>query len=127
MTGLLDTHTFLWWATSSSRLSAPSRAFLLDPANTLLFSAASVWEMVIKIKVGKIQFHMPLSAILAQQQANGVQLLPVTVEHALAVESLPMIHRDPFDHLLIAQASVEQAVLVSADRVFDQYPVRRIW
>jgi PIN domain nuclease of toxin-antitoxin system len=90
-------------------------------------SVVSVWEILIKAQLGKLSVRLPLPDIVAQQQANGLQVLPMTLPHSLALEGLPPIHKDPFDRLLIAQAVVEGAELVSADRVFVQYPVRLLW
>lgn len=127
MKGLLDTHTFIWWDTQPSKLSARALAFLHDPANTLLVSVVSVWEMLIKSKLAKLTLNAPLASIVAQQQANGIQVLPVVLDHIWALEILPLHHKDPFDRLLIAQANVEGAVLLSADPVFAQYPVTVLW
>jgi PIN domain nuclease of toxin-antitoxin system len=127
MKGLLDTHTFVWWDTDASKLSAKVLAFIQDPANTLLLSVASVWEMVIKYQLRKLTLSAPLASILARQQANGIQMLPATLDHVLAVLNLPMPHKDPFDRLLVAQANVENAVLLSADPIFAQYPVQVLW
>ena|ERR1700722_4468338 len=124
---LLDTHAFIWWDSDPTQLSAPALAALRDPANEVWLSVASVWEMVIKAQLGKLALRLPLAGILTQQQANGLQVLPVTLAHTLAVEGLPAIHKDPFDRMLIAQANVEGVELVSADRVIRQYPVRVFW
>lgn len=112
MKGLLDTHTFIWWDSNPSLLSPDALAFCQDSSNTILLSVVSVWEIIIKSQLGKLSLNMPLRTILAQQQTNGIQILPMTMEHALSVEDLPAIHKDPFDRLLIAQANVEGAVLV---------------
>jgi PIN domain nuclease of toxin-antitoxin system len=127
MKGLLDTHTLLWWDSEPGKLSVNALAFIQDPTNTLLFSVVSIWEMLIKSQLGKLKLAAPLTAIVARQQANGIQILPASLDHALAVESLPTLHRDPFDRLLIAQANVEGAVLVSADLIVRQYPVKVVW
>ena len=124
---LLDTHAFMWWDSDPNQLSTPVLAALRDPANEVWLSVTSVWEMVIKAQLGKLTLRLPLAGIVTQQQANGLQILPVTLGHALAVEGLPDIHKDPFDRMLIAQANVEGAELVSADRVVRQYPVRVFW
>src|SRR5262249_10304465 len=97
---LLDTHAFMWWDNDPARLSPHALAALRDPANTVWFSVVSVWEMVIKSQLGKLTLHLPLSQIVAQQQANGLQILAAMLEHTLAVESLPPVHKDPFDRLL---------------------------
>jgi PIN domain nuclease of toxin-antitoxin system len=123
MKGLLDTHAFIWWDSDPSRLSAPALAFLLDPANTVYLSVVSVWEMQIKHQLGKLNLRTALASIVAQQQGQGIQVLPVTLDHVLALDGLPTPHKDPFDRLLVAQALAEGAVLLSGDVVFAQYPV----
>jgi PIN domain nuclease of toxin-antitoxin system len=120
---LLDTHTFFWWDSDPGQLSAPALAALRDPANSVWFSVVSVWEIVIKAQLGKLTLRMPFVDIVAQQQANGLQVLPATLPHGLAVEALPPVHQDPFDRLLAAQSIVEGAELVSADAIFRHYPV----
>lgn len=102
-------------------------ADLRDPANTVYLSVVSLWEIVIKAQLAKLSLRLPLTQIVGQQQANGLQVLPVTLPHVLAVEGLPPIHKDPFDRLLVAQAVAEGAELVSSDPVFAQYSVRVLW
>jgi PIN domain nuclease of toxin-antitoxin system len=128
MKGILDTHVFLWWESDPGKLSAPALAFLLDPANTLYLSVVSIWEVIIKLPLGKLNLTNPLPQVIAQQQQlNGVHILPVTLDHVFAVEPLPPHHKDPFDRLLVAQANVEGAVLLTADPVMAQYPVTVLW
>ena len=127
MNGLLDTHTFIWWDSDPGRLSGAARAFILDPSNVVLLSVASMWEIVIKHALGKLQLQKSLDAIVREQQANGIQVLPIRLEHVLAVAGLPAIHSDPFDRLLIAQATVEGARVLSADPVIARYPVPVVW
>ena len=124
---LLDTHTFIWWDSQPHRLSATVMALLQDPSTTALLSVASVWEMVIKSQLGKLTLGAPLGTILAQQQANGIQILPVALDHVLALETLPTAHRDPFDRLLVAQAISESAALLSSDPILASYPVQILW
>jgi len=124
---LLDTHAFIWWDSDPGQLSAPVLAALRDSANSVWFSVVSVWEIVIKAQLGKLALRLPLADIVAQQQANGLQLRPVPLPHTLAVEKLPPVHKDPFDRLLAAQSIVEGAELVSADAIFTHYPVRLLW
>lgn len=124
---LLDTHAFIWWDSDPAQLSAVALAALRDPVNTVWLSVVSVWEIIIKARLGKLSLRLPLPLIVAQQQANGLQVLPVALPHALAVEGLPPFHKDPFDRMLVAQAIVEGAELVSADHVFLQYPARLLW
>jgi PIN domain nuclease of toxin-antitoxin system len=124
---LLDTHVFIWWDSDPAQLSQPALTALRDPANTIAFSVVSVWEMTIKRQLGKLILRLPLSQLVAHQQANGLQVLPVTLTHTLAVEGLPPVHKDPFDRLLAAQANVEGVDFVTADPIFAQYPVRVLW
>jgi PIN domain nuclease of toxin-antitoxin system len=127
MKALLDTHTFIWWDSDPSRLSAKALDVLHDPASTIFLSVVSVWEILVKSQLGKLTLRLPLDQIIAQQVANRVQILPATLEHVLALRDLPAVHKDPFDRLLISQARVEGATLLSADHVFNQYPVQILW
>jgi PIN domain nuclease of toxin-antitoxin system len=126
MNVLLDTHTFLWALTDESKLSERVRTLL--PTADTWFSVASLWEIVIKARLGKIPVPRPAGPfILAKLAFNGVRLLPVTSDHVLRIESLPDHHNDPFDRLLIAQSLHEKLPLLTADRVFRNYPVEVIW
>ena len=127
MKGLLDTHTFIWWDSDPDRLSDRARAFILDPSNEALLSVVSVWEIVIKRALGNLHLHRPIDGIVIDQTANGIAILPVVLEHVLAVAGLPAIHGDPFDRLLIAQAKVEGAAMVSGDPLIARYDVPIIW
>ena len=127
MNGLLDTHAFIWWDSDPDRLSEAARSFLLEPANIVFLSVVSVWEMVVKHALGKLHLHRPLDIIVREQQANDIRILPIGLDHALAVGDLAPIHKDPFDRLLVAQAIVENAVILTADPAVAQYPVRSIW
>jgi PIN domain nuclease of toxin-antitoxin system len=125
---LLDTHVFIWWDSNPARLSKKALALCSDPGNTLLLSVASAWEMQIKMQMGKMQLSFPLQDIIREQQKdNGLQIIPVELEHVLALQSLPAHHRDPFDRLLIAQALAESAVLVSRDKTFSKYQLDLVW
>jgi PIN domain nuclease of toxin-antitoxin system len=124
---LFDTHAFIWWDSDPGRLSPTALSALRDPANEVYLSVVSAWEMVIKTQLGKLSLRVPLADVVAEQQANGVRLLPLSLAHVLAVDQLPPIHADPFDRALAAQAHVEGAELVSSDAVFARYPVRVRW
>jgi PIN domain nuclease of toxin-antitoxin system len=124
---LLDTHTFLWFIDDSPQLSQKGKA-LLEADNALLLSIASLWEIAIKLNLGKLTVRMPTEALMTQQLTrNDIDVLSIAVAHLLVVSTLPLHHRDPFDRLLIAQAIVEQLPIVSADPAFDAYPVQRLW
>jgi PIN domain nuclease of toxin-antitoxin system len=125
---LLDTHAFIWWASNSVKLPPNVRAHCVDVANTLLLSVVGVWEMQIKIQLGKLKISRPLPDLIEHhRRANQMQILNVELEHVLALDALPMHHKDPFDRLLIAQATVEDVFLVSGDPVFSSYPVKLLW
>ena len=125
---LLDTHTFLWWVVDDPRLSTTAAAAIRDPANEILFSAASAWEIAIKAHLGRIRFEDDLVEFIPRQvAANGFMNLPITTDHALQVSRLPLLHRDPFDRMLIAQAQREKTALISADPAITQYSVDVIW
>ncbi len=125
---LLDTHTFLWFVSGDGRLSARARRRIEDPAHDKLLSVASVWEIAIKLSLGKLALSVSLDALIQDGAIdNGIAMLDVRTEHALAVAHLPWHHRDPFDRLLVAQASVDALTLLSADAALDRYAVARIW
>jgi PIN domain nuclease of toxin-antitoxin system len=125
---LLDTHAFIWWDSDPTKLSPQARTACEDRTNVVLLSVASAWEMQIKLQLGKLDLRLPLAEVIAsQQQTNEIQVLPVALGHVLALQDLPAHHKDPFDRLLIAQANVEEAVLVSHDPVFAHYPVKVLW
>jgi len=117
---LLDTHAFIWWNAQDRRLADVAREAIRDPGNRVIVSAASVWEIAIKRKIGKLSFrHDVLPAITA----DGFETIDITPGHADAAGSLPLHHADPFDRLLVAQARIEQLVLVTQDRQILPYGV----
>lgn len=124
---LVDTHVFIWASDSSHLLSNSAREILADPDTIRIISTASLWEMQIKLAIGKLPLRLPLvEMVREQQEQNGFEILPITLNHVLALENLPMHHKDPFDRLLIAQAQSENLPLLSADAVFDLYPIQRL-
>jgi PIN domain nuclease of toxin-antitoxin system len=109
---LLDTHIFIWWADHPEKLSHAALSALEDDANELLLSVASVWEMPIKIQLGKLKLSLPLKELVKnQEETNGITVSPVTLTHVLALDALPFHHKDPFDRLLIAQSIEEDLTL----------------
>jgi PIN domain nuclease of toxin-antitoxin system len=125
---LLDTHTFIWMDMASQKLSLPAKKVLQDRSNTLLLSVVSVWEMQIKLQLGKLSLQRPIAEMISsQQQVNDIEILPVTLSHVLTLPNLPLYHKDPFDRLLIAQTIAEQATLLSNDNAFANYSVRCFW
>lgn len=122
MKWLLDTHLLLWAAGRPEHLSAEARTLLEAPESELLFSAANLWEITIKRALGRDDFQVDGRVLRRGLLDNGYLELPITSQHALAVELLPPIHKDPFDRLLLAQASVEGIVLLTADPILARYP-----
>ncbi|BAZ50695.1 putative PilT protein [Nostoc sp. NIES-4103] len=124
---LLDTHTFIFWDSQPSKLSARALELLTNKDNFRLLSVVSLWEIQIKQQLGKLTLNKNLAEIIIIQQNNYIEILPITVGHILALDSFPMYHKDPFDRLLIAQANIENAVLISCDSVFANYSVQVEW
>lgn len=118
---LLDTHALLWWLGDDPRLGEAARGLIGDPANDVLVSAVSLWEAQVKVRVGKLETD--LRDILAEMRAQDFDLLAIAPAHLLALGPLPRHHRDPWDHLLIAQANAEDAVFMSEGRHTPDYPV----
>ena len=127
---LLDTHTFLWWIDDAPRVSQRVRTVIADDSNTLYVSAVTGWEIAIKVAVGRLtlQSHSdPSAAVLKHMDVNAIRELPVRMEHALRVATLPPLHGDPFDRLLVAQAMVDGLTIVTSDRLVAAYDVETIW
>lgn len=126
---IIDTHVLIWSHADPRRLSPVVFAYLADPANRCFISVVNVWEIVIKAGQGKLPvLQTDIRTLVAEQRrVNRLDILPVTYDHALALEGLPPAHRDPFDRLLAAQAVAENAVLLTSDAIFRQYPVRTAW
>ncbi len=125
---ILDTHAFIWWDSNISKLSPKALQLCQDPENILVLSTVSIWEMQIKHQIGKLKLNLPLYDIVeAQEKTNGLEVLPVIPPHVFALDNLPLHHKDPFDRLIIAQANVEQAALMSCDAAVQQYSVGIVW
>jgi PIN domain nuclease of toxin-antitoxin system len=116
---LLDTHVLLWWLADDRKLAKAAREIIANPDNDVHVSSASVWEAAIKMALGRLEIELDdLEAAIVR---NGFRQLPVGFRHAITAGRLPSVHRDPFDRMLIAQASVEDLRVVSHDRVFERY------
>ena len=127
---LLDTHSLLWMLNDDygHLRGKTAKQLFLDENNSLFFSLASVWEMAIKIKLGKLDLKQPIADFILEQLAiNGIQLLDIQLTHILKTMELPFHHRDPFDRLIIAQSQAEQMILLSADNIFTAYDVELAW
>jgi PIN domain nuclease of toxin-antitoxin system len=119
---LLDTHLLLWAAGEPKRLSKEARLLIGDPENQLLFSAASLWEVAIKNGLGRRDFRADARLLRRGLIDNGYSELPIASDHVVALESLPQLHKDPFDRILVAQATVEGITLLTSDSLVGQYP-----
>jgi PIN domain nuclease of toxin-antitoxin system len=125
---LLDTHLLLWAAGEPRRLSKQARTLIDNPDNELLFSAASLWEVAIKRGLGRGDFKVDTRLLRRGLLDNGYSELPIISDHVVETESLPPIHKDPFDRVLVAQATVEGITLLTTDSLVSQYPgpIRRV-
>jgi PIN domain nuclease of toxin-antitoxin system len=119
---LLDTHLLLWAAGEPQRLSKRARTLMGNPDNELLFSAASLWEVAIKRGLGRKDFEVDARLLRRGLLDNGYSELPIVSDHVVATESLPLLHKDPFDRILVAQATVEGVTLLTIDSLVSQYP-----
>ena len=125
---LLDTHAFIWWDSEPKKLSPQVLALCQENNSQLFLSMASLWEMQIKIQLGKLKLRLPLEEIVQSQIIeNNIQLLDITAQHVFKLSSLDEFHKDPFDRLIISQSINEEMPVISKDTVFEQYPVRVIW
>ncbi len=125
---LLDTHVFIWWFNEPEKLSKKVLAACEDNKNELTLSVASIWEMQIKVQLGKLRLTHSIRDLISTHRATyDLQILSIFLNHVLALDNLPVHHRDPFDRILIAQASTERLVIVTKDQIFKEYPVQLLW
>ncbi|MFN8374122.1 MAG: type II toxin-antitoxin system VapC family toxin [Anaerolineae bacterium] len=128
MNYLLDTHTFLWFIDDDVLLSGVAKALMEDANHQLYLSIASIWEMAIKISLGKLSLPSPYDDFIAEQlEQNHISLYPILLSHANLVTKMPFHHRDPFDRLIIAQSLTDQIPIIGRDDIYDQYGVQRHW
>jgi PIN domain nuclease of toxin-antitoxin system len=124
---LLDTHTLLWFMEQSPQLSGQAFDAIIKPDNRVKVSVASFWEMTIKSSLGKLKLPDPVPGLMQKTAEADLGLLAIAPEHLSVLHGLPLHHRDPFDRLIIAQAQVEGATLISKDQVFGEYEVGLLW
>ena len=125
---LLDTHAFLWFVLGDRRLSGPARRQIEAQENERLLSIASLWEIAIKVSLGRLELSLSLPDLVARHvEGNAIGLLAIGVSHLDLVSKLPFLHKDPFDRLIAAQSLAEGVPLLSEDPAFDGYGVSRIW
>ncbi len=128
MNYVLDTHAFLWIVAEDGRLSRKAKRLFLDKSNTIFLSVASIWELAIKISLGKLALDERLEAFVENHvKGNDIRILEISPNHIYLLEDLPFHHRDPFDRLIIAQCMIEGFSIICSDKAFDDYPVSRIW
>jgi PIN domain nuclease of toxin-antitoxin system len=127
MSYLIDTQAFIWYALGDAQLSSKAKS-IIESNDTRLISIATIWEMGIKVNIGKLTFKVPFDELIQTELAfNQYELLPIELNHIFQLSNLPHHHRDPFDRILIAQAISENIPIVSIDVAFDSYNVNRIW
>jgi len=128
MTGyLLDTHAAMWFFNGDAKLSKTAEQIIRDLSNPVYISIASAWELAIKTGLGKLDFDGKVAGFIRLAQTNDIAILPIKTTHLTALETLPLIHRDPFDRLLMATALAERMTLVTRDESIAQYTVPQIW
>lgn len=123
---LIDTQIFVWFAKGDVQMPPVAKEKLTNRNNEIFLSVASIWEIVIKVSIKKLNLAAPLRTILGRYGQDDFKLLPIELRHALATGNLPFHHRDPFDRLLVAQAQSEDLEIISTDKVFDAYGVKRV-
>lgn len=125
---LLDTHTLLWYALGDPQLSTTAKSLIFDGRNQALVSAASFWEVAIKVSLQKLTLHQPYDDFVSACISDyGFVILPVEPRHTVPLTAMPFTHKDPFDRLLAAQAIIEGIPIISNDPIFDSYGVQRLW
>lgn len=124
---LLDTHTLLWYLEDSKNLSSKAAEIIENPSNTLCFSIASLWEISIKLGLGKLSLQNSFSELEEVLKQLKIEVLPITFSDTECYLNLPLHHRDPFDRILVAQAMNHSLVLISRDVAFDAYDLQRVW
>ncbi|MEM6452444.1 MAG: type II toxin-antitoxin system VapC family toxin [Cyanobacteria bacterium P01_D01_bin.105] len=127
MSFLIDTHAFLWYIQASDRLSPKAAGILEDPNQTLYFSIASLWEISIKMGLGKLKLDNSFHELEALLFSLSIEILPITFADAETYLSLPLHHRDPFDRILIAQVMNRSLTIITADSAFDAYAINPVW
>ena len=124
---LIDTNVLIWWFHDPQKLSRRAALLMKDVGNQIAVSAASAWEMSIKVALGKLDALNLVSNLPDEIAQEGFSEVPITVDHGIRAGALPLHHRDPFDRLLVAQAQALRVPIVSSDKLFDRYDVKRLW
>ena len=127
MSYIIDTHTFIWYFNGDNQLSKPALNVLDDKGKDKYLSIASVWEIAIKVTIGKLELTYPFYTIEEKLGLNNISILPVKFEHTNQLISLQLYHRDPFDRMIIAQSITEDLTIISKDKNFSLYPIKLLW
>lgn len=121
---LIDTHSLIWFLEGDVSLSKPNRQIISDSNNEVFLSIASLWELAIKISIGKLILSKPLADVIKQICSENIEILPISPEHILQVSTLPFHHRDPFDRIIVAQSQIENLALITNDAAFANYGIQ---
>ena len=124
---LIDTQAFIWFVENDKQIPVKMKKYLENPENTIIVSIASLWEMTIKMSLGKLFLSCDIKEMTEKIYNNGFEILPILPEHIIKLSTLIYLHRDPFDRIIIAQGLTENMPIVSSDKIFDNYGINRKW
>lgn len=127
MNHLLDTHTLIWFINGDKEISEKAKRAIENPEGSNFVSIASLWEIAIKVSLGKLELTVPYKSLAQQLDSNGFQVLPITFEDTILISKLPFLHRDPFDRILIAQVKNNKLKVITKDPHFNSYEIDVIW
>lgn len=127
MAFLLDTHTFLWFLSGDEKLSKKALVKMLDINKKCYLSIASLWEITIKLQLGKLELNFEFNELAEYLKRNHIEILTINFDHLMVLSELPLNHRDPFDRIIISQATAEKFTIISQDSIFKTYQVKLLW
>lgn len=127
MNYLLDTHALIWFLNGEEHLSEKSKKVIENPENSLFISIATIWELAIKISLGKFKFDQGFKQFLELIEENGFEVIPISLEHALRLSTLEFLHRDPFDRLIVVQAMTDNLTVITRDEYMEKYSISTLW
>ena len=124
---LIDTQAFIWFVENDKQIPVKMKKYLENPENSIIVSIASLWEMTIKMSLGKLFLNCDIKEMTEKIYNNGFEILPILPEHIIKLSTLIYLHRDPFDRIIISQGLTENMPIVSSDKIFDNYGINRKW
>ncbi|MBF0120920.1 MAG: type II toxin-antitoxin system VapC family toxin [Desulfobacterales bacterium] len=124
---IIDTHTLLWFLNNDKKLSKKAKKIIENTSNDLFISIASFWEISIKLSLSKLVLDIPFKLLFDESEKLNIKILHIKKEHLITLTELPFIHRDPFDRIIVSQGIFEGYVIISIDKIFDKYKIKRIW